>query len=78
MKDKIIHVVDLQKICLQDIALAGGKNASLGEMINTLSKLQIQIPKGFTTTSDSYRHFLAVNNLDRKIYAKLASLNHKT
>ena len=75
MKNKILHVVDLEKVNMKDISQVGGKNASLGEMINTLSKLGIQIPKGFATTADSYRDFLAINNLDSKIYSKLVSLD---
>ncbi|MFO7811586.1 MAG: PEP/pyruvate-binding domain-containing protein [Pelovirga sp.] len=38
-----------------DVALVGGKNASLGEMIGTLKAEDIRVPDGFTTTSRSYR-----------------------
>ncbi|BCA80851.1 phosphoenolpyruvate synthase [Desulfuromonas sp. AOP6] len=50
-----------------DVALVGGKNASLGEMIATLKPEGIQVPDGFATTAAAYRRFLATNDLEEKI-----------
>ena len=44
-------VVDLSDIGMSDIAIAGGKNASLGELICNLGKLKIAVPAGFATTA---------------------------
>ena len=50
-----------------DVAEVGGKNASLGEMVRELGDLGVQVPDGFATTADAYRHFLTDNGLDDKI-----------
>ncbi|MHA1144111.1 MAG: phosphoenolpyruvate synthase [Candidatus Helarchaeota archaeon] len=40
---------------IEDIPLVGGKNASLGEMIQ---RTQVPVPYGFAITSFAYRHFI--------------------
>jgi pyruvate,water dikinase len=45
-------------IGMSDVALVGGKNASLGEMRTHLTPLGIRTPDGFATTADAYRAFL--------------------
>ena len=47
-----------------DVALVGGKNASLGEMRQNLSALGISVPDGFALTTEAYRRFVAFNGLD--------------
>jgi pyruvate, water dikinase len=51
----------------KDVGLAGGKNASLGEMIGQLRPRGVRIPDGFATTSDAYWEFLESNKLEEKI-----------
>ncbi len=48
---------------IKDIALVGGKNASLGEMITQLCTQGIRIPNGFAITSDAYWYYIQSNNL---------------
>ena len=55
--------IDLKEVCLDDIPLVGGKNASLGEMIQNLTKVGIKVPGGFAVTSDGYWEFLRYNGL---------------
>ncbi len=50
-----------------DVAIVGGKNSSLGEMISNLVALGVTVPDGFATTADAYRDFLAHVGLDAKI-----------
>lgn len=50
-----------------DIALVGGKNASLGEMIGALADKGIAVPGGFATTADAYWLFVEHNGLATKI-----------
>src|SRR4026207_1195144 len=45
-------------IGIGDVAIVGGKNASLGEMRAALTPLGIRVPDGFATTADAYRMFL--------------------
>ena len=42
-----------------DVALVGGKNSSLGEMVQQLGKKGIKVPGGFATTADAFRAYLA-------------------
>jgi pyruvate, water dikinase len=71
--DKLILWFD--SISMQDIDQVGGKNASLGEMIQHLSKLHIKVPTGFATTAHAFREFLHENNLEQKINAELENLD---
>jgi pyruvate,water dikinase len=41
---------------VQDIALVGGKNASLDEMIRNLGKKGVSIPPGFAITAEAYKY----------------------
>ena len=68
------HVVWFEDVGRADVALVGGKSASLGEMIQTLGPKGIRVPPGFATTSDAYWRFLDENNLRVQIVAHLADL----
>ncbi|MGH8325067.1 MAG: PEP/pyruvate-binding domain-containing protein, partial [Steroidobacteraceae bacterium] len=57
------------------VETVGGKNASLGEMIGSLTKLGVQVPGGFATTAHAYREFLKQGGLDARIRAELAGLD---
>ena len=48
----------LNQISIRDVSLVGGKNASLGEMINNLSKLNIRVPNGYVITAKGYEYFI--------------------
>ena len=63
-----IYLADLNKVGLTDIERVGGKNASLGEMLQNLSQLGIQIPNGFVITVAAYREFISFNKLDEAIH----------
>ena len=51
----------------EDVALVGGKNASLGEMIQALREEGIRVPGGFATTAEAYWRYLEANELEEKI-----------
>lgn len=69
------YVLWFNQIALKDLDEVGGKNASLGEMIQHLSQVDIAVPGGFATTASSFRAFLAYNHLPEKIYSALDALN---
>jgi pyruvate,water dikinase len=46
-------------ITMQDVALVGGKNASLGEMYRHLRSGGVRVPNGFAVTAEAYRDMLA-------------------
>ena len=58
-----------------DIAVVGGKNASLGEMITTLRSRGIRVPAGFATTAAAYWSLLKTSGLSAAIASKLAELD---
>ena len=66
--DNSVYIADLDKVGLKDIDQVGGKNASLGEMLQNLTQLGIQIPGGFVVTVAAYREFIRFNNLDEDIH----------
>lgn len=65
----------LHEVELSDIPTVGGKNASLGEMIQNLGKLGVKVPGGFVVTVASYEAFIAHNDLDQKIRDIVAKLD---
>ncbi len=67
-----------QEIGIKDIDLAGGKNASLGEMYSHLRKKGIRVPNGFAITATAYRYFMKENELDKEIKTILKGLNTKS
>jgi pyruvate, water dikinase len=58
-----------------DVAIVGGKNASLGEMYSHLAPKGICVPNGFATTAHAYRNFLEFNGLDGKLRRLFAGLS---
>ncbi|MFS8801229.1 phosphoenolpyruvate synthase [Synechococcus sp. R60.2] len=60
-------VLPLTEVGLRDVAQVGGKNASLGEMLQQLTSKGIQVPTGFATTAHAYRQFIASAGLEEKL-----------
>ena len=63
------------EIGLTDLDRVGGKNASLGEMVQNLTSAGVKVPDGFATTADSYRRFLSDSGLDQRIIERLRGLD---
>ncbi|MDZ8032046.1 phosphoenolpyruvate synthase [Nostoc sp. DedSLP04] len=63
------------EIGIADIPVVGGKNASLGEMIQQLTPKGINVPTGFATTAYAYRHFIQSAGLEAKLHKLFADLN---
>ena len=59
----------------RDIAIVGGKNASLGELIAKLRASGIRVPGGFATTAHAYWTFVEANGLKPRLAAKLGTLD---
>ena len=62
------------EIGLSDVGLVGGKNASLGEMIRSLSPLGVRVPDGFAITAEGYRHLIRSAGLEGEIGELLSGL----
>ncbi|OQX30787.1 MAG: phosphoenolpyruvate synthase [Candidatus Sedimenticola endophacoides] len=69
------YVQWLSELGMDDVEHVGGKNASLGEMIQNLSNLGVAVPGGFATTAHAYREFLATGGLAERINDTLARLD---
>lgn len=52
-----------------DVPRVGGKNASLGEMVQTLAAKGIRVPPGFATTADAYWNYVTANALQDRMTA---------
>lgn len=63
------------ELTINDIAIVGGKNASLGEMYKNLSTKGVTVPNGFATTSDAYWLLLEQNGIKNKIASILNDLD---
>ena len=72
MRGDAPEVAWLDELGIADVPRVGGKNASLGEMIGSLSGKGIKVPPGFATTADAYWRFVAHNGLKERIAAALA------
>ncbi len=63
----IVNFKDVDKSSLQ---LVGGKNASLGEMINA----GVRVPPGFAVTTNSYLSFITETGINDKIFKILSEI----
>ncbi len=69
------YVKFFEELSIKDIPQVGGKNASLGEMYHYLAPKGVNLPNGFATTSNAYRHFLRETGISDKIAAILQGLD---
>jgi pyruvate,water dikinase len=60
-------------ISKNDVALAGGKGASLGEM----TQARIPVPNGFVVLAESFEKFLEETDLNVELDSILDNVNHK-
>jgi len=70
-------VKQFSAIRLTDLAVVGGKNASLGEMIATLSGQGIRVPDGFSTTAFAFRTYLRHNKLEKQLDRLMEQLDRE-
>ncbi|MDL1984339.1 MAG: phosphoenolpyruvate synthase [Deltaproteobacteria bacterium] len=62
-------------ILIEDVALIGGKNASLGEMYQKLTSKGVVVPHGFAITSYAYRHLIKTAGIENDVIDALAGLD---
>ncbi|MCX7768651.1 MAG: phosphoenolpyruvate synthase [Flavobacteriales bacterium] len=74
--DKKTFTLPLSEVGLQDIDRVGGKNASLGELLQHLEELDVRIPDGFVVTADAYWYFLNYNQLVPHIKDALQDIDY--
>ncbi len=64
-----------EEIGIDDVALVGGKNASLGEMYRELTPKGVRIPNGFAVTAEAYRHVLRSAGILDELKKTMAGLD---
>jgi pyruvate,water dikinase len=62
-------------IGIDDVAIVGGKNASLGEMYQYLTSHGVRVPHGFAITAHAYRHLIASSGIQQAVTEALAGLD---
>ncbi len=61
------YVLDFSDISLKDLGIVGGKNASLGELYNSLKPQGVNVLNGFATTANAFRYFLKQGKIEEKL-----------
>jgi pyruvate,water dikinase len=70
MSDGAGWIVWFEDVGIDDVPSVGGKNASLGEMVQHLAASGVRVPGGFATTAAAYRDFVAGCGIDEVIRAQ--------
>lgn len=63
------------EIGINDISQVGGKNASLGEMVQKLVPEGVKVPNGFAITAQSYRYLLDENDAWDDLRVAMANID---
>lgn len=63
------------QIRIEDISIVGGKNASLGEMYQSLVPQGVPVPNGFAITAEAYRTLIGENDLWEPLHQILDPLD---
>ena len=79
MKGELSMTQDFVKLfedlTINDVPSVGGKNASLGEMIQNLGKKGVRVPSGFAITAYAYKYMIEKAGIDVKIKEILKDLD---
>jgi pyruvate,water dikinase len=74
---KLTYTLNFAEIGLKDISRVGGKNASLGELFNSLRPKGVGVLDGFATTADAYRSMLALGELEYELRSLLSDFDYE-
>lgn len=75
MSEQANYIRWFNELTIEDVALVGGKNASLGEMYRELTPQGIQVPNGFAVTAEAYRYVLDQTHSWEALHQALDDLN---
>ena len=75
MSDSQPLVLDFSQVGAGDVALVGGKCASLGELFRELTTQGVRAVDGFSTTSHAYELLLETGGLRKKLQKLLKGLD---
>lgn len=74
---QLIYTRNFSEIGMKDINRVGGKNASLGELFNSLKPKGVGVLDGFATTADAYRALLAQGELEYELRSLVSDFDHE-
>ncbi len=63
------------EVGIADVPEVGGKNASLGEMLQALHSKGVRVPDGFVTTASAFRYYMKETGLDALVRETLKGIN---
>jgi len=63
------------EVLIGDVALVGGKNASLGEMHQKLTSKGVAVPNGFAITSYAYKHLIKTAGIANDVLDAMSGLD---
>ena len=75
MNRETAFILWFEEVRSKDVGLVGGKNSSLGEMIQQLQPKGVKGPTGFATTSYAYRYFIESAGLESRLRDLFADLD---
>ncbi len=70
--NKHAYTRQLNELSRYDIQVAGGKGASLGDML----QVGLPVPTGFVVTTDAFQDFSSINHIEAEIAKTLSELDH--
>jgi len=74
---QLIYTLNFSEIGIKDINRVGGKNASLGELFNSLKSKGVGVLDGFATTADAYRALLAEGELEYELRSLVSDFDYE-
>ncbi|HEU4715096.1 MAG TPA: phosphoenolpyruvate synthase [Pyrinomonadaceae bacterium] len=74
---QLVYTLNFAQIGIKDVGRVGGKNASLGELFNSLSAKGVGVLDGFATTADAYRALLAEGELEYELRSLVSDFDHE-
>jgi pyruvate,water dikinase len=75
--EQLIYTLNFAEIGMKDVNRVGGKNASLGELFNSLKSKGVGVIDGFATTADAYRVLLAQGELEYELRSLVSDFDHE-
>ena len=75
MEKKYRYIRFFKEIGVDDVALVGGKTASLGELYCKLTPQGVKVPNGFAITAEAYRYILDKANAWDALHKTMDGIN---
>lgn len=69
------YVLRLDEVSMEDVALVGGKTASIGELTRALGPLGVRVPPGFAVTAQAFRDMIEAAGAAPRLHALLDGLD---